>query len=50
MPEIKLVKSDEDVNKEKASYFINLLKENSGIEDPNDIQYIFNFFKKGMKM
>ena len=43
--EIKLVKSGENVNKEKTSYFINLLKENTGIVDTNDIQNIFNFFK-----
>ena len=43
--EIKLVKSGENVNKEKTSYFINLLKKNPGIVDTNDIQNIFNSFK-----
>ena len=42
--EEKLIKSDENTNKEKTSYFINLLNKNSGIVETNNIQYIFNFF------
>ena len=44
--EEKLIKSDEYVNKEKISYFINLLKENSGIADTNNIKSIFSSFSK----
>ena len=43
--ETKLIKSNDDINKEKTSYFINLLKENSGIIDTNNIKSIFNSFK-----
>ena len=44
MLEVKLIKNDENVNKEKTSYFINLLKENSGNIDTNILQSIFYSF------
>jgi len=39
-----LVKSDENVNKEKTRNYINLLKENSGIIDTNNPKSIFDSF------
>jgi len=41
MLEVKIVNNIENVNKQKTTYFINLLKNNSGIVDINIFQSIF---------
>jgi len=44
MAKVELVIRDENVNKKKTLYFINLLKENSGIVDTNNLKYILTSF------